>query len=151
MKRVLSTIFAIIACFVMGIAVLPAAWCGDSDPTGKERISSMTGIEMPSGLSVMYHYIQEKGFGPGCAAQYSVYKFESDQTEWFIKNSFRKGRNGEFERNMKISMNMISDINKIPDEYCPGFGDEYYYLMKNGVELLYKSINRMLFVSIAPS
>ena len=144
MKKVLSTILAIIACFVMGIAVLPAAGCKEREYRGaRKNIRVYTGIDVPDDIEVLYNYI-EVGRD---LTQYTCFNMSySDNIDWLQRYSFNKEKSEDFEKDFESYLDWWGWC-PVPRQYLPKYNDEYYWLTTDFSFTIYMPKRSMLIIS----
>lgn len=113
------------------------------DEIARDRIISLTEIEVPIESKIVYHSREATKFLTGRRAMYTVFEFESEPTDWLNKNSFNKEKNSEFERFFPSVFDFLPvKREEIPQEFLPNFEESYYYL---------RTTNRVYFVYIPKS
>lgn len=144
--RVITLFFATILCFCCFLGCGPKK---SEYEIAKDRIISLTEIEVPVASRIVYHYREPTKFLTGRRAMYTVFEFESEPTDWLSENSFNKEKNSEFERFFPSVFDFLPVKRKeIPQEFLPNFEESYYSRSINGVYFVYIPQSFMLIVGI---
>ena len=143
--------FGIVAVILLSVFGLKACTNKNEYKYARERIEDLTEIEVPIDSEIVYHSIDDAAFKNGRRAQYTVFKFESEPTNWLKENIFLEGRDEDFEMYFMSSLDFLPvKIEEIPDKFFPKFEKEYLWLRTNsGVYFFYDIKNFILVVSIA--
>ena len=150
MKKIKSIIVLFIVslfCFSCFFGCVPQK---SEDEIARDRIKSLTEIEVPVESKIVYHHREPTKFVTGRRAMYTVFEFESEPTDWLSENSFNKEKNSEFERFFPCVFDFLPvKREEIPQEFLPNFEESYYYLRTtNSVYFLYIPKRFMLIVGI---
>ena len=127
--------------------------CGpkkSEDEIARDRIISLTEIEVPVNSKVVYVSREPTKFLTGRRAMYAVFQFESEPTDWLNVNSFYKEKDSEFERYFPCVFDFLpAKREEIPQEFLPNFEEDYYYLSTtNSVYFVYMPKSFILIVGI---
>ncbi len=143
--------FGIVAVILLSVFGLKACTNKNEYKYARERIEDLTEIEVPIDSEIVYHSIDDAAFKNGRRAQYTVFKFESEPTNWLKENIFSEGRDEDFEMYFMSSLDFLPvKIEEITDKFFPKFEKEYLWLRTNsGVYFFYDIKNFILIVSIA--
>lgn len=143
--------FGIVAVILLSVFGLKAYTNKNEYKYARERIEDLTEIEIPIDSEIVYHSLDDAAFKNGRRAQYTVFKFESEPTNWLKENIFSEGRDEDFEIYFMSSLDFLPvKIEEITDKFFPKFEKEYLWLRTNsGVYFFYDIKNFILIVSIA--
>lgn len=143
MKKVFY--FCIAMVFCLGIF----SGCTNYEWQERERITELTGIEIPSNTKVVYHYF-DNSFVNGRHAQLTVYEFCEEPTEWLKENEFLDIKNvGKEEEFFDTEWYATtSGAGTIPEEFIPNFENHYYWLEKQRVYFLYFTDSLRLIICV---
>ena len=103
---------------LIALSLLVAAGCtvADKENGSRANILRKTGIEIPTDAKLVYYFTDEV-FMHGRHPDYSVYKFETEPTDWLTETGFS---------------NLKDEVNEkyfAGDEYG-GSGDFWFYTME---------------------
>lgn len=143
--------FGIVAVILLSVFGLKAYTNKNEYKYARERIEDLTEIEIPIDSEIVYHSLDDAAFKNGRRAQYTVFKFESEPTNWLKENIFSEGRDEDFEIYFMSSLDFLPvKIEEITDKFFPKFEKEYLWIRTNsGVYFFYDIKNFILIVSIA--
>ena len=121
------------------------------DEIARNIIMQETKIEVPINSEIVYHVRDKTGFLTGRNAQYTVFYFESEPTDWLNENSFETGRNEEFEMYFRAGSETLPiEKEEIPKDFFPDFEREYIYMRTvSSVEFVYVPQKQILIVQIS--
>lgn len=149
-KIVISAL--IIGCMLFcTAAVFLLTGCERTEKDVREYIKINSEIEVPIDSEIVYHIYDDATFLTGRRAQYTVFKFENEPTNWLKENTFSEGRDENFEMYFMSSLAFLPvETEEIPGEFFPEFEKDYLWLETNSsVYFFYNIQNFMLIVSIA--
>ena len=143
--------FGLVAVMLLSVFGLKACTNRNEYKYARERIEDLTEIEVPIDSEIVYHIYDDATFLTGRRAQYTVFKFENEPTNWLKENTFSEGRDENFEMYFMSSLAFLPvETEEIPDEFFPEFEKDYLWLETNSsVYFFYDIQNFMLIVSIA--
>ncbi len=150
MKRILKAIILIVLSAVCFVCFFGCNSQKSEDEVARDRIISLTAIEVPVDSKIVYHSRDSEKFLTGRRAMYTVFEFEREPTDWLSENSFKKEKNSEFEQFFPSVFNFLPvKSEEIPQEFLPNFEESYYYLSTiNNVYFVYNPKRFMLIVGI---
>lgn len=129
MKKIFITIILCFVCTICSSCFLSFGSQKSEDEIARDRIISLTKIEVPVESKIVYHSREATEFVNGRRAMYTVFEFESEPTDWLNENSFDKEKSFELEKEFLGGFDMGPvKIEEIPKEFLPDFESEYYYL-----------------------
>ena len=146
----------ILATISMVITMCFSFLCGcankkSEDEIARNIIMQETKIEVPINSEIVYHVRDKTGFLTGRNAQYTVFYFESEPTDWLNENSFETGRNEEFEMYFRAGSETLPiEKEEISKDFFPDFEREYIYMRTvSSVEFVYVPQKQILIVQIS--
>lgn len=150
MKRIVKAIILIVLSVVCFVCFFGCNSRKSEDEIARDRIISLTSIEVPVESKIVYHSRDSEKFLTGRRAMYTVFEFESEPTDWLNVNSFNKEKNSEFEQFFQSVFDFLPiKSEEIPQEFLPNFEESYYYLRTaNSVYFVYIPQSFMLIVGI---
>ncbi len=138
MKLVKKLLFCltIILCLVLFIG------CDTKEQNAKERIKNITKIDIPSNSTMVYHHMAgENDFFPvpGRYAQYTIFKYEENLTDFLSENNFKNEKNEKFEQNYNEEFDDHSRAFSydIPNEYNVNWDKDYSYLWLDKLDVYF--------------
>ena len=136
---------------ILALCMFLLAGCERTEKDVREYIKINSEIEVPIDSEIVYHIYDDATFLTGRRAQYTVFKFENEPTNWLKENTFSEGRDENFEMYFMSSLAFLPvETEEIPDEFFPEFEKDYLWLETNSsVYFFYDIQNFMLIVSIA--
>lgn len=146
--KIISLFFAGMLCFCCFFGCQPKK---SEEQIARDRIASLTEIEVPGESKIVYHYREATKFLTGRRAMYTVFEFECEPTDWLNENSFDKEKNSEFESFFLPGLRHLPKEvrGEIPPEFLPNLEETYYYLWtENFIYFVYIPQNFMLIVLI---
>ena len=122
--KVLSLLFSVM------LLCVGVVGCSEPSPyemaeEARDTTKRITGIEIPSDTELVYRYIGNKGFAPGRASRYYVFKFEEEPTEWLTNNSFDKNGN-DYVEDFYYHFERFLEVAKIPQKHLPSYEKNYF-------------------------
>ena len=143
MKRLVKEIISFLLIVLCLISSTGCVNKKSEEEIARDRIISLTAIEVPVESKIVYHSRDPEKFLTGRRAMYTVFEFESEPTDWLNENSFNKEKNSEFEQFFPSVFDFLPvKREEIPQEFLPNFEESYYYL---------RTTNRVYFVYIPKS
>jgi hypothetical protein len=89
------------SCIISLFLITSAAGCSTTEVDARQRISSLTGVDVPNESTMVYNYYPNV-FLHGRLPQYTVFSFAEYPGAFLNKNNFSKARDESFEKDFSI-------------------------------------------------
>jgi len=117
-KRIISFTLCAILLFSAGM-LLGGCVFGQQCPI--ERLEKSTGITLPAGTEVVYHFVGPTSFR-GSAPRYTVLRFLEEPIEYIDHMSFCEEKDIKFEEDFDWRLSWYSEI---PNKHYPDWANRY--------------------------
>ncbi len=152
-KKIVITCLSIAILLVATIMILYYGFgipdCGRNEKSDRAYVKDLTGIEIPQNSKMLYKYKNDSLFPvQGRRPGYSVYKFETEPSDWMEANIFSKVPNEEFESEFTAEVpEWITE--SLSEKVSPDFNSPYYWLKtKSWVYFVYQPETLMLIIFV---
>lgn len=136
---------------ILFFSIFVLTGCTNKEEESRNRIKDITTIDVPNDSTIAYHHYDDV-FVNGRRAQYTVFVFEEEPTNWLDENDFISIKDYENEGYFLEYFGFLTlEIEDIPNEYLQDFELDYLWIRTENVYFFYYPTKLMLTVFIAGS
>lgn len=122
--------------------------CEGAKFLARKHIKDASQVEVPKDAKIVFHNYQQN-FQGGEIILDTVFKFETEPTDWLQENEFSEEKSSDLEGRFRYYFQWFGKI-KMPEEYFPDFEKPYMWLFASSVYFVYQPDTLMLIVHKEP-